>query len=245
MTHFPIHPNPDDAVLGRTSADFGAVVQPTDAVLGNALRPITPHRNWGDRQGNQHLQTRSLQDVIQHSLFTTDPHPEIFCQLTADFTFYRQAAAQYAPRYSAHAVATEHRQVSLLWGFYNHPDRQDGRSSAPIWYNRFYFKSAALRCLLSSVQAGFVYSQLGQAVTADWDDHFAMAFGRCDIAANGYHIMAHMAQFYPEAYQAAWADWQDWHQINLAFSRQMPIPQPAIDAVIELANYYLWFQMKL
>jgi hypothetical protein len=239
MTHFPLRPNPDDAVLGQASTDFGAAVQPTDAVLGNALRPMSG--NWVA----QRPRGLSLQDVIQQSLFTTDSSQEIFCQLTANFTFHGRAAAQYAPRYSAHAVATEHRQVSLLWGFYDHPDRQRPDSPDPIWYNRFYFRAASLRCLLSSVQAGFVYSQLAPAVAADWDDHFAMAFGRCDIAANGYHTMAHMAQFYPEAYQAAWADWQARYRINLVFSRQMPIPQPAIDAVIELANYYLWFQMKL
>jgi hypothetical protein len=230
MTHFPASPRRNDAVIGQATPYPGLAGASTDAVLGSYNRlPLS------DQSARHSPSTLSLQSVIQQSLLASDSNPAIFCQLSPRLTFQREAVAMSAPRNSAYAVSTSHRMVSLLWGFYA-PDR---------WYNLFYFKPAPLRCFLSSIQTGFDYSQLGQSARSEWDYHFETAFQRCEIAADRYSVMAHMAQFYPETYQAAWAAWQAEYQINLAFSRQMPIEPLAIDAVIELANYYLWFQMKL
>jgi hypothetical protein len=239
MTHFPADPRWNDAVLGQSMPLPDWAARSTDAVLGSSER--LPPSDQGDRHSPRAL---SLQQVIQQSLFSRDPYPAIFCQLSPRLTFQREAVAMSAPRNSAYGVSTSHRMVSLLWGFYG-ADLRSYDTSEPIWYNLFYFKPAPLRCFLSSVQAGFGYEQLERSAIVEWEYHFETAFGRCGIGPERYQVMAHMAQFYPETYALAWAAWQAEHQVNLAFSRQIPIEPVAIDAVIELANYYLWFQMKL
>jgi hypothetical protein len=239
MTHSTPQPNWHDAVLGQTAAG-----KATDAVLGGgATHRSRPNWTWGNPTV-AHQSAHSLDGVIQQSMAAAPPHPAIFCQLSADMTFSRAAAAMYAPRHQAHVLTTNHHQVALLWGFYDR-HRLITDVDQTIWYNLFYFQRDPLRCLLSSVQAGFVYWQLGSAVKADWEYHFETAFGRCPIVPNSHHIMAHMAQFQPRAYQTAYRDWQAQYRIDVPPARQIQVQASAIDAVIELANYYLWFQMQL
>ncbi len=240
MTHSASQPNWHDAVLGQTAPG-----ESTDAVLGGgATHRSRPNWTWGN-PAVAHQSAHRLDGVIQQSLYVTAPaQQEIFCQLRPDMTFDPAAAAMSAPGHRAHVLTTNHHQVALLWGFYDR-HRLITDAAPTIWYNRFYFQRDPLRCLLSSLQAGFVYWQLGAAVKADWEYHFETAFGRCPIVPNSHHIMAHMAQFHPCAYQAAYADWQAVDHPDVPPARQMQIQASAIAAVIELANYYLWFQMKL
>jgi hypothetical protein len=239
MTNSLPQPNWHDAVLGQSAPG-----QSTDAVLGgDAADRSRPNWVWGNSAAAP-APARSLYGLLQQSLeVTAAAHGEIFCQLRSDMTFDPAGAAIAAPSHRAHARTTNHHQVALLWGFYDR-HRLMTEADQTIWYNRFYFQRDPLHCLLRSLQSGFVYWQLGAAVKADWEYHFETAFGRCPIVPNSHHIMAHMAQFYPCAYQVAYRDWQSSAHLYVPPARRMPIQASAIAAVIELANYYLWFQMK-
>jgi hypothetical protein len=236
-------PHWHDAVLGQSGRPSGPTPT-TDAVLGGNARSA-PNWTWGQSGDRQVVPPpkHSLQGVIQQC-HEADREAAIFCHLSPDFTFRRSATAMSAPRHRAHVITTQHRQVALLWGFHA-ADRRTGAIEQRIWYNLFYFQTGPLQALLRSVEVGFVYWQLGETVKADWEYHFATAFGRCPIVPNSHHIMAHMAQFYPAAYAAAYATWQTRYDLTIPLSRQRQLQQSAIDAVIDLANYYLWFQIQL
>ncbi|MBE9029437.1 hypothetical protein IQ266_06625 [filamentous cyanobacterium LEGE 11480] len=235
-------PQKYDAVIGQPDQN-----RRTDAVLGGRQSPhqpsSTPRWSWGYRYetaDNQH----SLYKLLRQCLDPQAPDHAIFCQLTPDFQFTRSSTAKYAPRSQAHVIHTEHQQVAQLWGFRG-DNPQVTHFQQIIWYNLFYFQTQPLRQLLSSLQAGFSYGQLPARMQRDWDYHFATAFSRCRIESTDHRIMAHVAQFHPRTYAIAYSYWQTQYQLDVPPARQLQLQESAIDAVIALANYYLWFQMKL